>query len=86
MSVGYELQLSKRIQIILKILSVSGRFHVISRKNTLSWIPGIGVQGLIMLYLILCYNGPQYNGGLLYIYIFLCQIKNTKHLHIFINK
>jgi len=52
-------KLSRRIQNISKTV-IS---QAISRKNILSWIPQIGVQGLTMLYLISCYNGPQYNGA-----------------------
>ena len=49
------------------ILSVGCGFHAILHKNALSWIPQFRVQGLTMLYPILCYNGPQYNGARLYI-------------------
>ena len=50
------------------ILSVNCRFHAISCKNALSWIPLVGVQGLTVLYPILCYNGPLYNGAWLHMY------------------
>jgi len=44
------------LKLFWNILSVICRFHAISHKNALSWIPQFGVQGLTMSYLILCYN------------------------------
>jgi len=45
------------------IVSVSCRFHAITHKNALSRIPWFGVQSLTVLYSILCYSGPWYNGA-----------------------
>ena len=59
---------AKLIRILYQSLADSVPFRV---KNALSWIPRIGVQCLTMLYPISCYNGPLYNGGLLYIYIYI---------------
>ena len=50
-----------------KFLAISCEFHAISRKNALLWIPRFRVQGLTVLYPILCYNGLLYNEAWLYV-------------------
>ena len=47
----------------VKLLLFSCGFHAILCKNSLLWIPWLGVEGLTMLYSIMRYNGPLYNGG-----------------------
>ena len=61
-------------EFIRKIVSVSGKFQANWPKKTLLWISHIRLQGLTVLYPISCYNGPQYNRGLLYQYFHYYQI------------